>query len=145
MVDELRVRGLALLTSSGADEFAQERAALTGSVFTLHLVSGLRGAADFDTDGTVTLSEVYRYARQHTEVDTSSTAKPHSPAFLYDLAGQGEPILTYPGEDQARLLLPQERESAMWCWMLTVCAWWRRGAPGRTSGWSSPWRRAPTR
>jgi tetratricopeptide (TPR) repeat protein len=107
VVDELRVRGLALLTSSGADEFAQERAALTGSVFSLHLVSGLRGAADYDADGAVTLSEVYRYARQHTEVDTSSTAKPHIPAFLYDLAGQGEPILTRPSAGQARLLLPQ--------------------------------------
>ena len=37
---------MVLLTSSGADELSQESRALAGSVFTHHLVSGLRGAAD---------------------------------------------------------------------------------------------------
>jgi hypothetical protein len=34
VVDDLRARGLALLTSSGADELSKEAKALRGSVFT---------------------------------------------------------------------------------------------------------------
>ncbi len=106
VVNELGGRGLALLTSSGADELSQEARALAGSVFTHHWVSGLRGAGDFDQDGAVTLSEAYRHAFQRTEADTAATGTPHRPAFHFELAGQGEPVLTRPLQGAARLLLP---------------------------------------
>ncbi|MFP2930136.1 caspase domain-containing protein, partial [Pyxidicoccus sp. 3LG] len=96
VVDELEVNGLALLTSSGADELSQERRALAGSVFTHHLVSGLRGAADANEDGRVTLSEAYQHAYQRTEADTAATPVPQRPAFRYELKGQGEVVLTWP-------------------------------------------------
>ena len=50
-------QGLALLTSSAANEDAQESDALKGSFFTHHFVSALLGAADADGDGKVTLEE----------------------------------------------------------------------------------------
>jgi hypothetical protein len=106
VVNELSVRGLALLTSSGADELSQETRSLAGSVFTHHWVSGLRGAGDFDKDGAVTLSEAYRYAYQRTEAATAATGSPHRPAFHFELAGQGEPILTRPRRGETQLLLP---------------------------------------
>ncbi|MBL8919736.1 MAG: caspase family protein [Myxococcaceae bacterium] len=107
VVDELTVRGLAVLTSSGADELSQETRALQGSVFTHHFVSGLRGAADGDQDGQVTLSESYRYAHQRTEVDTAATLVPQKPAFRYELKGQGDLVMSWPAKATARLVLPK--------------------------------------
>ncbi|MCY1017438.1 caspase family protein [Pyxidicoccus sp. MSG2] len=107
VVDELEVNGLALLTSSGADELSQERRALAGSVFTHHLVSGLRGAADANEDGRVTLSEAYQHAFQRTEADTAATPVPQRPAFRYELKGQGEVVLTWLERASATLVLPR--------------------------------------
>ncbi|MHB8876513.1 MAG: caspase family protein [Myxococcaceae bacterium] len=101
------VRGLALLTSSGADELSQETKALAGSVFTHHLVSGLRGAADGDQDGKVTLSESYRYAYERTQTDTAASAVPQRPAFAFELRGQGDVVLTRIVQSTARLMLPR--------------------------------------
>ena len=107
VVDELEVNGLALLTSSGADELSQERRALAGSVFTHHLVSGLRGAADANEDGKVTLSEAYQHAFQRTEADTAATPVPQRPAFRYELKGQGEVVLAWLERATATLVLPR--------------------------------------
>ncbi len=107
VVDELTVRGLAVLTSSGADELSQEQRAIQGSVFTHHFVSGLRGAADGDQDGQVTLGESYRYAHQRTEADTATTLVPQRPAFRYELKGQGELVMSWPAKASSRLVLPK--------------------------------------
>ncbi|MBE2249041.1 MAG: caspase family protein [Myxococcus sp.] len=107
VVDELTVRGLAVLTSSGADELSQEQRALQGSVFTHHFVSGLRGAADGDQNGQVTLAESYRYAHQRTEADTATTLVPQRPAFRYELKGQGELVMSWPAQATSRLVLPR--------------------------------------
>jgi len=107
VVDELTVRGLAVLTSSGADELSQEQRALQGSVFTHHFVSGLRGGADGDQDGQVTLSESYRYAYQRTEADTATTLVPQRPAFRYELKGQGDLVMSWPANASSKLLLPK--------------------------------------
>jgi len=89
-----KLSGMALLTSSGADELSQESRALQGSVFTHHFVSGLRGAADEDSDKQVTVSEAYHYAYSRTRADTAVSGVPQKPAFRYELSGQGELVLT---------------------------------------------------
>src|SRR3569833_658523 len=91
--DAARLRDV-LLSSSGADELSQESRALAGSVFTHHLVSGLRGAADEDGDHQVTVSEAYHYAYGRTRADTAISGAPQRPAFRYELSGQGELVLT---------------------------------------------------
>jgi len=107
VVNELEVSGLAVLTSSGADELSQETKALAGSVFTHHLVSGLRGGADEDGNGEVTLGEAWKYAWQRTQADTAASQAPHRPAFLLEVKGQGELVLTRKRQGQARLVLPR--------------------------------------
>ncbi len=52
----VQVKGQATLTSSAADEVAQESDTLGGSFFTHALISGLRGAADVTGDRRVTLN-----------------------------------------------------------------------------------------
>jgi tetratricopeptide (TPR) repeat protein len=89
-----KLSGLVILSSSGADELSQESRAIAGSVFTHHLVSGLRGAADEDGDHQVTVSEAYHYAYGRTRADTAITGAPQRPAFRYELSGQGELVLT---------------------------------------------------
>ncbi|ATB32408.1 caspase family protein [Melittangium boletus] len=88
-------RGLVLLTSSAADEDSQESDLLGGSYFTHHLLSGLMGDADRSGDGQVTLFEAYSHAYARTVADTAdSGAGPQHPTFSYDLAGNGDVVLT---------------------------------------------------
>jgi hypothetical protein len=92
-VDSPKLSGMVMLTSSGADELSQESRSLQGSVFTHHLVSALRGAADEDGDSKVTVSEAYHYAYGRTRADTATAGTPQRPAFRYELSGQGELVL----------------------------------------------------
>jgi len=88
-------RGLVILTSSSADEDSQESDAIGGSYFSHHLTSGLLGDADRSGDGRVTLFEAYSHAYARTVADTAaSSAGPQHPTFSYDLAGNGDLVLT---------------------------------------------------
>jgi hypothetical protein len=93
---ELSGEGLALLTSSTSDEDAQESDALRGSFFTHYFVSGLRGAADRNGDGNVSVEEAYGYAYQHTLRASSQTLYgTQHPTFRFDLKGKGAVPLTW--------------------------------------------------
>lgn len=107
MTDELASTGEALLTSSAADEVALESRAISGSFFTHHLISGLRGAADASGDGKVTLAEAYQYAYAHTVKTTGETTiGTQHPEYDYRLSGQGELVLSELGGRTATLELP---------------------------------------
>ena len=102
------VQGFALLSSSGADELAQESKALAGSIFTHHWVSALRGAGDVDGDGVVRLSEAYGYAYERTRIDTEASALPQRPGFRFNLKGRGDVPLTHLNTAAATLELEVE-------------------------------------
>ncbi len=105
----LSTRGLAVLASSTGTELSQESEELEGSYFTHHLITGLRGAADDNSDGRVTLSEAYAYAYHHTLVSTAATAVGRQHVTLEtQMEGRGEMVLTRPSEADAFLRLPQE-------------------------------------
>ena len=87
-----RLSGMVVLTG-GADERAQEAHAVAGSVFTHHLVSGLRGAADVNGDRQVTLAEAYRYADEQTRADLAPGSVPPRPEVHDELNGQGDLVL----------------------------------------------------
>jgi hypothetical protein len=107
-VDNPKLSGMVILTSSGADELSQESRALAGSVFTHHLVSGLRGAADVNKDNQVTLAEAYQYAYARTRADTAVTGTPQRPSFKYELTGQGELVLAkLEASKSARMTVPK--------------------------------------
>ena len=103
--------GAVFLTSSAANEDAQESDEIRGSFFTHYLASALQGAGDSDGDGRVVLEEAYRYAYENTLRATSRTlGGPQHPTFQYDLRGQGQIVLTTldatPGSAHALLTLP---------------------------------------
>jgi len=101
-------RGLVILTSSSADEDSQESDLLGGSYFSHHLGSGLMGDADRSGDGQVTLFEAYSHAYARTVADTAgSSAGPQHPTFSYDLAGQGDLVLTDVRGSNEGMLVPR--------------------------------------
>jgi hypothetical protein len=93
--DSSQMKGHAYLTSSSADEAAQESDAISGSFFTHYLVSGMRGAADATRDGQISLNEVYHYAFSETLARTEKTqAGPQHPSYNIQLTGSGDLTLT---------------------------------------------------
>jgi hypothetical protein len=54
-------KGRVIMTASGANEVSAENDELRQGVFTYFLIEGLKGKADADRDGLITVDEVYRY------------------------------------------------------------------------------------
>lgn len=94
------VEGTAILTSSTAGENSQESDRLRGSFFTHHFLSGLRGAADADKNGVVTLTEAYRYSYRETIKSTGRSLEMQHPTFDYGIRGKGAVPLSWPLQAQ---------------------------------------------
>lgn len=96
-------KGVAILTSSAATEDSQESETLRGSFFSHFFNSALMGAADTNTDGTVSVSEAFGFASRETSAATLYTqAGPQHPTFKIDWGGREDLVLTRP-----RTLSPQ--------------------------------------
>jgi hypothetical protein len=89
-----QMRGTAILTSSAANETSQESSEVGGGFFTHYLHSGLRGAADMDRDGEVTLTEANAYVHGATMSGTQNLSGTQTPGFDFDLVGSGDVALT---------------------------------------------------
>jgi hypothetical protein len=104
---DLHTAGVAVLASSSGSELSQETDSLRSSYFTHNLVVALRGAADADEDGRVTLGEAYRYAYDRTLIATAKTAVGKQHVTLETrMRGKGALVLTYPAKASAQLVLP---------------------------------------
>jgi hypothetical protein len=103
------MRGHAFLTSTSADEQAQESDRIAASFFTYYLLSGLRGAADVNQDRRVTLQEAYQFASQETLARTERTqGGPQHAAYEFDLTGTGDMVVTDVRGTDSSLVLPPE-------------------------------------
>ncbi len=104
MTDDLNIKGTAVISSSSGSELSQESGTLKGSYFSHYLSLGLRGAADFDKNGAVTLNEAYKYAYNQTLASTVSTRIGRQHATLeMNIKGKGEMTLSWPGKSSAKL------------------------------------------
>jgi len=112
LADAGQVKGLAIVTSSTANEFSQESDDLKGSFFSQSIMAGLRGAADSSHDGQVSLSEVYQFAFKRTLASTAaSLVGGQHPTYDYRMAGAGDVILTRTRPRDARLAFVRESGS----------------------------------
>ncbi|MBI5250012.1 MAG: ankyrin repeat domain-containing protein [Desulfomonile tiedjei] len=68
--------GRAIITSARNGELSWESPDFKNSVFTHNFLEGLKGKADRDRDGVVTLNEAYEYAYAHTKNETSGKQHP---------------------------------------------------------------------
>jgi len=102
-----QVSGFAFLSSSSADEDAQESDRIGASFFTYFFVAGLRGAADRNHDGKITLTEAYQFAYEQTLGRTQNTAHgPQHPAYDMHLSGTGDVVITDLRSTESTLVLP---------------------------------------
>jgi hypothetical protein len=105
-------KGTAFITSAAVGESAQESAALGGSFFTHHLDVGLRGAADADGDGQVTLAEAFRYTSARTVAQTAGTQSGvQHPTYEFRMSGRGDVVLADLRRAESRLVLPADAGS----------------------------------
>jgi hypothetical protein len=103
-----RVEGHAFLTSSAANEAAQESDRLRASFFTHALLTGLRGAADTSGDGVVTLNEAYQFAFRETLASTEATQSgPQHATYDIGLVGSGDVVMTDLRRADALLVVPE--------------------------------------
>lgn len=112
LVDQsAEMRGHAFLTSSAETEAAQESDRLRASYFTHYLISGLRGAADVNADGKITLNEAYQFAFQETLGRTvNSQGGAQHPSYDIQLSGMGDVTMTDVRQTTATLLLGSSLE-----------------------------------
>ena len=111
--DALTSSGLAIVTSTGPLSVARESDAYGGGVFSRALLTGLRGSADSDADGRVTLEEAYRHAFETTVAQTfAASAGVQRPEYRFELEGVGDVVLTRIPSRAAALLLPTELEGS---------------------------------
>ena len=104
--ESMQMRGYAFLTSSSANEAAQESERIKGSYFTHALLTGLRGAADTTGDGRVTLNEAYQYAFHETLSETTATqGGAQHPAYDIRMAGTGDVVITDVRETSCTIVL----------------------------------------
>jgi hypothetical protein len=112
MVDQaMDMQGHAFLTSSAETEAAQESDHLGASYFTHYLISGLRGAADVNTDGKISLNEAYQFAFQETLGRTvNSQGGAQHPSYDIKLSGTGDVTITDVRQTTATLVLAASLE-----------------------------------
>ncbi|MBV8759184.1 MAG: caspase family protein [Deltaproteobacteria bacterium] len=102
-----QVEGFAFLSSSSADEDAQESDKIGASFFTYFFVAALRGAADRNHDGRITLSEAYQFSYEMTLGRTQNTLHgPQHPAYDMHLSGTGDVVITDLRSTESSLVLP---------------------------------------
>jgi|GEM_PF-1872706 len=100
------MKGFAFVASSSASEAAQESGRLGRSFFTHNLVSGMRGAADMNLDGRITLNEAYQFAFDGTLVQTEGTmAGAQHPSRHVQMSGTGDVVITEIRKSSAVLVL----------------------------------------
>ena len=78
-------KGKVILTASSANEISVEKDELGHGVFTYYVIEGLKGKADIDRDGLITVDEVYRYV---TEKVTFATGQEQHPVKKGTVEGQ---------------------------------------------------------
>ena len=82
-----RSKGRAIITASRASEVSIELPELSHGLFTHYLVQGLRGAADLDRDGIVSLQEVYQYLEQQVSQKSRAVGGNQHPVMKGELDG----------------------------------------------------------
>ncbi len=109
--DSLLQSGLAIVTSTGPLSVARESDQFGGGVFSRALMTGLRGAADGDADGNVTLEEAYQHVFSQTVLGTAAhSSAVQKPEFRFAMEGVGKVVLTRIADTAAALVLPEELE-----------------------------------
>ena len=109
--------GEVIISATGAKESAHEDARLRGGIFTHYLLSGLRGAADHNNDGHVTLQEAYIYSYNRSLERTILSKKgPQRARFAKRLSGYGSLVLTTLSKQRAWVRFHKSLRGEFFIW-----------------------------
>ena len=92
-VDELflerltRAKGRAIITASRPTEVSIELAELGHGIFSYYVMQGLKGAADLNRDGIVSLQELYEYVEQQVSRKSRAVGGNQHPVMKGELEG----------------------------------------------------------
>lgn len=102
--------GTVFLTASSANEAAFESTKFEGSVFSYYLLSGIYGDADTNSDGAVTIEELYQHVYAQTRLDNLvlPARNQQKPEFVSDLKGHGALLVSLPSAHLQELTLAPE-------------------------------------
>ena len=92
-------------TQMGAS--AQESDSDEGGVFTQALIAALRGEADKDSDGRITLSEMWQSVYSNTLTKSYQTSASQRPEMNVAFAGEGALVLTYLNRSEGLLTIDE--------------------------------------
>lgn len=82
-----RSRGRVIVTASRANEVSLELPELGHGVFSHYLIQGMRGTADLDRDGIVSLQELYQYLEQEVSRKSRQAGGNQHPVMKGELEG----------------------------------------------------------
>ena len=82
-----RSKGRAIITASRTSEVSIELPELGHGIFSYYLVSGLKGAADLNRDGIVSLQELYEYVEQQVTTKSRAVGGNQHPVMKGELEG----------------------------------------------------------
>jgi uncharacterized caspase-like protein len=82
-----RAKGRAILTASRPTEVSLELPELGHGIFTYYLVQGLKGAADLNRDGIVSLQELYEYLELQVSRKSRAVGGNQHPVMKGELEG----------------------------------------------------------
>lgn len=108
VLPKLGGEGRAILTASDSSQYAFEQEGFELSLYTHFLVEGLRGAADRDGDGEVSVDELYDYVREQVRIANASM----SPEF-YPVKEGHRIVLAKAVQDDPKLKFRKEVETVV--------------------------------
>jgi uncharacterized caspase-like protein len=82
-----RSRGRAIVTASRPSEVSIELQELGHGIFTYYLVNGLKGAADLNRDGNISLQELYEYVEAQVTAKSRAVGGNQHPVMKGELEG----------------------------------------------------------
>ena len=82
-----RSKGRAIVTASRTSEVSIELPELGHGIFTYYLVNGLKGAADLNGDGIISLQELYEYVEQQVSAKSRAVGGNQHPVMKGELEG----------------------------------------------------------
>jgi uncharacterized caspase-like protein len=82
-----RSKGRAIITASRTSEVSIELPELGHGIFSYYLINGLKGAADLNRDGIVSLQELYEYLEQQVTAKSRSVGGNQHPVMKGELEG----------------------------------------------------------
>jgi uncharacterized caspase-like protein len=82
-----RSKGRAIITASRPTEVSIELPELGHGIFSYYLVNGLKGAADLNRDGIISLQELYEYLEQQVTGKSRSVGGNQHPVMKGELEG----------------------------------------------------------